>query len=297
MQSEKILLTRLTQACEQRMQILVKTLAGKKFTLVVERYDSIQQVTQKIQDKEGIPAYKQKLIYKGKSLDYSRTIADYDIQNESILHLVLRLRGYDREEITLEEERKQKRLEEEREEKRLEQERKQKRLEKEREVKRLEEERKKKRLEEEREEKRLEEERKKKHLEEEREKKRLEQERKQKRLEKERGKKRLEQERKQKRLEQEREEKRLEEEWKNKCLEQERRKKQEEIIAIIQELNPDISERILNFLTIFTNRQEDILKQIQEGVIPVGFSDDHLWPSMKNISNKLKSKESRSSKY
>ena len=54
---------------------------------------------------------------------------------------------------------------------------------------------------------------------------------------------------------------------------------------MISELN--ISERILHFLTLFTNKQGDISKEIQEGIIPVGFSDDHLWPSMKNISNKL----------
>ena len=49
----------------------------------------------------------------------------------------------------------------------------------------------------------------------------------------------------------------------------------------------NISERVLHFLTLFYNKQEDISKQIQEGIIPVGFSDDYLWPSMKNISNKL----------
>ena len=55
---------------------------------------------------------------------------------------------------------------------------------------------------------------------------------------------------------------------------------------IILELNLNISERILNFLTVFP-KQVDILKQIQEGIIPVGFSDNHLWPSTKNIFKKL----------
>ena len=61
----------------------------------------------------------------------------------------------------------------------------------------------------------------------------------------------------------------------------------EEMISIISELNLNISKRILHFLTLFTKKQGDISKQIQKGIIPVGFSDDHLWPSMKNISNKL----------
>ena len=59
------------------------------------------------------------------------------------------------------------------------------------------------------------------------------------------------------------------------------------MISIITKLNLNISFRILDFLTLFTKKQEDITKEIQEGIIPVGFSDDHLWPSMKNISNKL----------
>ncbi len=74
------------------MQLFIKTLSNKTLTLDMQPTDTIHDLKARIADKEGIPSDQQRLVYSGKELENSRTLYDYNIQNDATVHLVLRLR-------------------------------------------------------------------------------------------------------------------------------------------------------------------------------------------------------------
>ena len=75
------------------IQIYVKTMSTKCITVAVNIADSIKNVKLEIQHKEEIPVNQQQLIYDGQQLEDAKMLSDYNIQEDDILHLVVKSKG------------------------------------------------------------------------------------------------------------------------------------------------------------------------------------------------------------
>lgn len=77
----------------ENIQIFVKTLTNKNFTINVNTEDDVRTIKDRIFEKEGIPNDQQRLIFGGKQIEDGNKISDYSIGKDATVHLVLRLRG------------------------------------------------------------------------------------------------------------------------------------------------------------------------------------------------------------
>lgn len=71
----------------------MKTLNGSRRNFDFEPTNTILQVKEALQEKEGINAAQLRLIFNGKQMSDENTLAHYNVVAGSSLHMVLQLRG------------------------------------------------------------------------------------------------------------------------------------------------------------------------------------------------------------
>ncbi|KAK2625751.1 hypothetical protein QTJ16_005063 [Diplocarpon rosae] len=77
----------------ETMHIFVKNIAGDTFPMTVPAGLSIHNLTTLLSVRTSLPESDLRLVYAGKHLSSSRTLADYNITRETTLHLAVPLKG------------------------------------------------------------------------------------------------------------------------------------------------------------------------------------------------------------
>ncbi|GFE55063.1 ubiquitin [Babesia ovis] len=75
------------------MRVQVQTMMGQKLEVEVDPNETVLEFKKKLSKKQKLPVDQQRIIYEGKMLQDNKTLADYNIKNNSVIHMVLRLRG------------------------------------------------------------------------------------------------------------------------------------------------------------------------------------------------------------
>lgn len=75
------------------MLLKIITISGNELEIDVQPSDNIERVKEQIEELEGIPPLQQRLIYQGKQMNDSKTLANYKVKGGTTLHLVIALRG------------------------------------------------------------------------------------------------------------------------------------------------------------------------------------------------------------
>ena len=74
-------------------QIFIRTVDNRTITVEVSDDETVTSLKQKLQDKEGIPANQQRLVFGGKQMQDGRSLSDYAVTKEATIYLVLKLVG------------------------------------------------------------------------------------------------------------------------------------------------------------------------------------------------------------
>ncbi|CAF0781781.1 unnamed protein product [Brachionus calyciflorus] len=77
----------------EQFTVFLKTLTGRTVEIFTSNDETIEELKEKVEEKEGIPPDLQRLIFAGRKLEDSNTLDYYSIEKEATLHLVLRMRG------------------------------------------------------------------------------------------------------------------------------------------------------------------------------------------------------------